>query len=74
MDRNLLKEARLIIRADSCICGAYKEDFYYETAEIDGREATQNVSCMECERHWTEVYQLSAVIIEGERIELKHIL
>jgi len=65
------KKAKRVVNQECCPhCGAERSSLCYEDVEIDGKEATQAVSCMECERGWTEVYTFSAVIIDGERFEI----
>ena len=36
-----------------------------DAVEIDGRRATQRVSCAKCDREWHDVYTLSAVVDDG---------
>ena len=52
------------IEQDTCpYCGAGKLELSYENVEIDGAEAHQSVSCMACERNFTEVYGFKALIL-----------
>jgi transcription elongation factor Elf1 len=61
MDRALVRER---LKEQKCpYCGAEREGLDYGTVEIDGKEAHQVVDCMNCERHFTEVYAFKRVIL-----------
>jgi len=62
------EKAKRVINQECCPhCETPRTSLYYEDVEVDGEEATQAVTCTECEQGWTEVYTFSAVIIDGKR-------
>ena len=51
------------IDQEQCIyCGAGRNDLSFENVEIDGEQAFQSVSCVKCERNFTEVYRFIGVL------------
>jgi hypothetical protein len=61
MDKALAKER---LRGRKCpYCGAYTKDLAYDNIENDGKEVFQVVSCIACEKHFTEVYSFCRVIL-----------
>lgn len=64
MDKDLTRER---IQERRCpYCGAGREHLHYGNVEVDGKEASQVVDCMACERHFTEVYRFQRVILTDE--------
>jgi hypothetical protein len=60
MDMALAKER---LRDRKCpYCGADRKDLAYDNVENDGKEVFQVVSCIICEKHFTEVYSFNRVI------------
>ena len=61
MDKALAKER---LRNQKCpYCGAHRKDLSYENIENNGKEVFQVVSCIDCEKHFTEVYSFRRVIL-----------
>jgi len=61
MDKTLAKER---LRSQKCpYCGTDRKDLAYENIENYGKEVLQVVSCIDCEKHFTEVYSFCRVIL-----------
>jgi len=61
MDMALAKER---LRDRKCpYCGADTKDLVYENIENDSKEVSQVVSCIACEKYFTEVYFFCRVIL-----------
>lgn len=58
------------IQEDQCpYCGADKQSIAYDSPEIDGRDASQACSCVECEGEWSEVYRFHRVLLNDEKTD-----
>lgn len=56
--------ARGRLRDRKCpYCGADRKNLVYDNVENDGKEVFQVVSCIACEKHFTEVYSFCRVIL-----------
>jgi len=55
------------IKAEQCpFCGAEKNVIIYDSPEIDGVDALQACSCIDCEGEWTEAYRFHRVLLSDE--------
>jgi len=61
MDKELAKER---LRGQKCpYYGTDRKDLAYGDVENDGKEVFQVVSCIDCEKQFTEVYSFFRVIL-----------
>lgn len=61
MDKALAKKR---LRGRKCpYCGADRKDLVYGDVENHGKEVFQVVSCIDCEKQFTEVYSFCRVIL-----------
>ena len=61
MDMALARER---LRDRKCpYCGADRKDLACDNVENDGKEVFQVVSCIACEKHFTQVYSLCRGIL-----------
>lgn len=52
---------RSYLRRGSCCPYCRSESITGESVDIDGKHASQDVSCQECERTWRDIYRLADV-------------